>query len=241
MSRERRAVFEFGLLLAQSLEQQQRDAQGSTSDSDHPSDSGDDSDTDATAEGEGSDSDFVKVDMPVAEHRAAPSMFGAMVGSAPPPPPSFGMMPPPPAPMAAPPPAPGGMAFGAAPRVREGDSCSEVDRAGSGAEHSTRTVTVSNPSKHQPTTLHRSHLRLCPLLLPCIVCTYLAHPYPPQKLYGHGSPLLRRRPNHTAPHPTQFVPPVILLPTHAYYIVYACATFCHPFAEDDGYGRPLLR
>jgi hypothetical protein len=139
-------VFEFGLLLAQSLEQQQRDAQGSASESDHPSDSSGDDDTDATAEGEGSDSDFVKVDMPAAEHRAVPRMLGAMVGSAPPPPPSFGMMPPPPAPMAAPPPAPGGMAFGAVPRVREGDSYSEVHMAGYGAEHSTHTVTVSNPS-----------------------------------------------------------------------------------------------
>lgn len=108
MSRERRAVFEYGLLLAQSLEQQQRDAQAGT---DKPSADSSEGETD-----EGSDSDFVKVEKVFEHEEAVASMFGGMAGAPPAP-----VMLPMAAPMAAPPPAPGGLAFGAttsaAPRV----------------------------------------------------------------------------------------------------------------------------
>jgi hypothetical protein len=111
MSRERRALFESGLLLAQSLEQQQRDTpDSSSSSSDHPSDQEDGSGTctEATADEE-SDSDFVKVDRD--EAGGGPQTMSIMLDmmqpvaemAAPPPPPpgsatAYGALAAPPAP-----------------------------------------------------------------------------------------------------------------------------------------------
>lgn len=101
-------MFDFGLLLAHSLEQQDKDDSSSSPDSEG---SGGDGGSDGTAAAdEDSDTDFVKVDRPhEPAAKAAGFRFGVPVPVAAP-----GMMaPPPPAPMAAPPPPP--PMFGGAP------------------------------------------------------------------------------------------------------------------------------
>lgn len=82
MSRERRTVFEFALLLAQSLEQQQRDTQDSASGSDRMSDADTSNDKGPFADTAGGsadeDNDFVKVDRADAAGATGGAMFGVI-------------------------------------------------------------------------------------------------------------------------------------------------------------------